>query len=109
MKRLCVYVTYDKQNIVDRYIGYMLKELRTCVDYLAVVCNQLKVVHGIEILEKYADVIFFRENKGFDTGGFKDTLCSLVGWDKILQYDELVLVNDSMYGPFKSMRLIFDE
>lgn len=109
MKRLCIYLTYDKYGIVDKYIGYMLKELKTCVNYLVVVCNQLEIVCGMDILEKYADEIHYRENIGYDTGGFKDALCDLIGWKRVLQYDELVLVNDSMFGPFRTMKAIFDE
>lgn len=33
MKSICIYLTYDKDMIVDRYIGYMLKELKTCRSY----------------------------------------------------------------------------
>lgn len=109
MKRICIYLTYDQQKVVDRYIGYMLKELKTCVDYLAVVCNETEVIRGKEILEEYADEIFYRENIGFDAGGFKDALFTYLGWEKILQYDELVLVNDSMFGPFRPMVDIFSE
>lgn len=109
MRRICIYLTYDRQKTVDRYIGYMLKELKSCADCLVVVCNGTEVVRGMEILEEYADRIFYRENVGFDAGGFKDALCSLVGWDKVLQYDELVLANDSMFGPFKPMQDIFAE
>ncbi|MCI9143234.1 MAG: hypothetical protein HFH87_11540 [Lachnospiraceae bacterium] len=109
MKRICVYLTYDKQNIVDRYIGHMLRELKICVDYLAVVCNEEKVIYGLDILKQYADEIFYRNNIGYDVGGWKDALCSFLGWEKVLQYDELVLVNDSMFGPFRSMKSIFAE
>lgn len=108
-KRIGVYLTYDKQEIVDGYIGYMLKELKTCVDFLTVVCNGKEIRSGLENLTDYADEIFYRENIGFDAGGFKDALCRFIGWDKILQYDELVLVNDSMFGPFKPMTEIFSE
>ena len=109
MKRICVYLTYDKQKIVDKYIGYMLKELKTCVDFLAVICNEKQVIRGKDILEQYADIIFYRENIGLDAGGFKDALTKFIGWDKILEYDELVLANDSMFGPFLSMKSIFSE
>lgn len=102
-------MTYDRQGIVDEYIGYMLKELKSCVSCLIVVCNQLEITCGRDILEKYTDEIFCRENMGMDTGGFKDALCDFIGWERILQYDELMLVNDSMYGPFKSMKTIFHE
>ncbi len=109
MKRLCIYVTYDKQNIVDRYVGYMLRELKTCAEHLAVVCNMPRVVRGADVLEEYADEIFYRENIGFDAGGFKDALCNLIGWDQVFQYDELVLANDSFFGPFRPMADIFKE
>lgn len=52
MKRLCIYLTFDQQNIVDEYIGYMLKELKTCVETLVVVCNALEIRQGRDILEK---------------------------------------------------------
>lgn len=109
MKRICIYLTYDPQKIVDRYVGYMLKELKSCVDYLVVVCNETEIVKGKEILEQYSDEIFYRKNIGFDAGGFKDALCKYLGWDNVLTYDELVLVNDSIFGPFCPMKKIFNE
>ncbi|MCI8466529.1 MAG: hypothetical protein HFI63_11875 [Lachnospiraceae bacterium] len=109
MKRLCIYLVYDKQNIVDKYIGYMLKELKTCMDYLVVVCNMPEVARGLDILETYADQIYYRENIGFDAGGFKDALGKFIGWKKVLEYDELTLVNDSMFGPFRPMKDIYAE
>lgn len=109
MKRLCIYETYDKQNIVDNYIGFMLKELKTCMDYLVVVCNETHIDKGMEILEKYADIIFLRENIGFDAGAFKDVLCHLLGWEKVMIFDELFLINDSFFGPFIPMKDIVAE
>ncbi|MDE5907455.1 MAG: rhamnan synthesis F family protein [Lachnospiraceae bacterium] len=108
MKRLCIYLTYDKQGIVDSYIEYMLKELRTIADRLIVVCNQPQIVSGEHFL-KCADYIYYRENLGFDAGGFKDALCEYIGWNQVWEYDELVLANDSFFGPFRPMREIFDE
>lgn len=107
MKRLCLYLTYDKQNIVDRYIGYMLKELSTCVDTIAIICNTKEICRGRDILEAYADKIFLRENIGLDAGGFKDALCNLIGWEEVRRYEELILVNDSFFGPFIPMKNIF--
>lgn len=109
MKRLGIYLIYDKQNIIDRYIGYMMNELQTCTDYLVAVCNMTEIRCGAGILEHYADEIFYRKNVGFDAGGFKETLCNFIGWDRVLEYDELILVNDSMFGPFKPMKSIFSE
>jgi len=107
MKRLGIYLTYDKQNKIDRYIGYFLKELKTCVSSLVVVCNMEGIEQGEENIRQFADQVFFRKNVGFDAGGFKDALCNLIGWETVLKYDELVLANDSMFGPFYPMVDIF--
>lgn len=109
MKRLCIYLIYDRQNMIDAYIDYMLSELKSCADHLVVVCNMTEIFCGLEILNRHADEIFYRENTGFDAGGFKEALCSYVGWEKVLEYDELILVNDSLFGPFKPMESIFKD
>lgn len=109
MKRLCIYVTYDKEGIIDRYVTYMLKELKSCSTELVVICNCLQISQGLEYLQPYADHIFFRENIGFDAGGFRDAICNYIGWDLIETYDEILLVNDSLFGPFCPMRDIFDD
>lgn len=107
MKRLCIYLVYDRENIVDRYIAYMLQELKSCVDCLAVVYNGEFIQDGEEYVTSYADALFYRKNIGYDAGGFKDAICSFLGWEKVYGYDELILVNDSMFGPFLSMEQIF--
>ncbi len=109
MKRLCIYVTYDFKNIADDYIGYMLRELRKVSETLIVICNYSYIVKGIENIQPYADQIYYRENKGFDTGAFKDALCSFIGWSKVLSYDEICLINDSFFGPFIPFEIIFEQ
>ncbi len=109
MKRLLIYLTYDKQNIIDDYIGYFLNCMRPIAHSIAVVCNMPYIESGIHNLSDYADHIFYRENKGLDCGGFKDALCQFIGWDRLKQYDELILANDSFYGPFEDIGRIFKE
>ena len=58
MKRLGIYLIYDEEKIIDSFIGYMLRELKTCIEHLVVVCNMPEVLHGTDILEKHADEIF---------------------------------------------------
>lgn len=107
MKRLCIYVTYDSENVMDDYIGYMLQEMRKTVDFLIVVCNYKYVVSFLYNMQLYADKIFYRENEGFDAGAYKDALCQYLGWDMVCEYDELLLVNDSFYGPFYPLEKLF--
>lgn len=108
MRRIGIYVIYDKDDIVDDYIGYMLKQLKTVVDALYVVVNGTRILRGRENL-CFATKVFFRENQGYDVGAFKDALENLIGWDVVGRYDEIVLINDSFFGPFCSFQTVFSE
>ena len=107
MKRLLIYLTYDKQNIIDNYIGYFLSSMRPLSNQIIVICNMPRIEKGLHNLTDYADRIYYRENKGLDCGGFKDALCQFVGWEQVQEYDELILANDSFYGPFDDIGNIF--
>ena len=106
--RLCIYLVYDRDGIIDRYIEYMLRELKTCAD-IAIVFNGEAVQRGMEYILPYADHVFYRSNLGYDAGGFKDALCRYIGWEEACKYDELILANDSMFGPFIPMKQIFSK
>ena len=109
MKRISIFCTYDAEGIIDRYISYCLSELRNNSDTVIVVCNMEEIIKGKEYLSKYSDHIYYRKNVGMDAGAFKDAMVNLIGWEELSAYDEIVLMNDSLYGPFIDMKLIFDE
>lgn len=109
MNRIGIFCFYDKNGIVDRYIEYLLEELCQCLSSLVIVVNGKIDVKGKIILEKYADEVYIRENKGFDGGAYKDVLMNFLGWNKIHEYDELIFCNDTFYGPFIPFKSIFDE
>ncbi|NLL75913.1 MAG: hypothetical protein GX235_01495 [Clostridiales bacterium] len=109
MKRIGIFCFHDKEGIVDKYIEFLLHELCRCLSSLVIVINGKINDDGKLILEKYADAIYIRENKGFDGGAYKDVILNILGWKKIQEFDELVLCNDTFYGPFISFESIFDE
>lgn len=104
MKRLCIYVTYDSENTVDDYIGYMLKELRNVSDRIVVVCNYDHIAKGMENVRLYADAIRYRENRGYDGGAYKEALEQITDLES---YNELILSNDTFFGPFIPLGQIF--
>lgn len=106
MKRLGIYLIYDRESIIDEYIVYMLKALQLCCDNLLVICNSKSVWRGKDV-DLYADQILYRNNIGYDAGGYKDALCDYIGWDRLHAFDELILANDSFYGPFYPLDQIF--
>lgn len=107
-KRASIFFFYDKDGIADRYIGYMLDGLREVSEYIVVVCNGLLSADGRKLFEDKADFIFCRENVGFDTWAFKEAI-ECVGWQKLYEFDELILCNFTMFGPFRSLKDVFDD
>lgn len=108
MKRLGIFSFYDKEGIVDSYIEYLLSDLKENLDKLIITVNGIVNHDGLKILENYADQVLIRENKGFDAGAYKDVFVNILGEDEIKKWDEIVLCNDTFYGPFISFKTIFN-
>lgn len=109
VKRAGVFVFYDRDGIVDDYVQYMLRDLLNCVEKLIIVCNGKLTIEGRRKLEKYADVVYVRENIGLDAAAYRDGMLKCLGWDEIDACDEIVLLNDTFFGPFRPFQEIFSE
>lgn len=109
VKRLAIYVIYDKDGIVDDYVLYYLRKLSQNVSHLVIVCNGKLADESRAKLEVFTQDLFVRQNTGFDCGAVKDVLFNLYGWDKVYKYDELLIANDTVYGPFYPFKRIFSE
>lgn len=104
MKRIAVFVIYDNDGILYEYRLHVLKELRTVADQVIVICSCPMDPTSSTILRQMADEVFFRMNRGYDTFAYKYALEEAIGWVKLQDYDELLLVDDSFYGPFWPMK-----
>lgn len=109
MKRLGIFCIYDKENKVDEYIFYLLQSICQQLCELIIVSNNNIDKLTEERLSAYTKKIIIRENIGFDAGAFREVIIGLIESNKIIQYDELVIFNDSFYGPFFDMNHIFDK
>lgn len=108
MKRLGIFCFYDKEGIVDSYVEYLLSELMTVLDRLIVVVNGQVSEDGRYIFSHYTNDLIIRENKGFDGGAYADVIVNFLG-DDIRSWDELILCNDTFFGPFVPMKFIFEK
>lgn len=108
MKRIGIFSFYDKEGIADSYIEYLLNELTTVLDRLVVVVNGQVGEAGRCLFSRYTNDLIIRENKGYDAGAYADVIVNVLG-GKIRDWDELVLCNDTFFGPFVPMRSIFEK
>ena len=99
MKRLCVYVIYDAQMVINQYVECVLAELKKFATDRIVVCNFEKVKRGMEFVIPYTSKIICRKNLGYDAGAYKEVLLGFLTRKELLEYDELLLTNDSYFAP----------
>ena len=107
-KRLGVFIFYDRDSIIDDYVLYMLDSLDKAVDNILFVSNCELNDEEIKKLDKYNLDINIRENIGLDAGAFK-YVYDKYGKDYLSEYDELILLNDTFFGPFKPFKNIINE
>ncbi len=105
MKRAVVFAHYDKDNIVDDYVIYYIKELKKIAETIVFVsCNNIK---NPECLNGLADKIIDEPHDEYDFGSYKRGFLYLK--DKLDDFDELIFANDSCYGPLYPLENLFDE
>ncbi len=109
MNRLAIFVFYDPTGIVDEYVFYYLLELQKVVSRLIVVVNGKICERDVNRLRELSAEIVLRQNIGFDGGAHAEVLIDYVGLSDLRTYDELVLCNDTCYGPFVPFQTIWDK
>ncbi len=106
VKRIAIYVIYDRDGILDGFRKYYLEELRKVTDYIVAVVSGTITPESRDELEELADDVFVRENKGLLAGSWIDGI-KHIGWDTLYKYDELLMLNDSFFGPFFPLTEMF--
>lgn len=107
--RISILVVYDKDGKVDDYLLHLIKELVENTTRLIVVVNGELTEKSFERIGEYTQEIFIRKNEGYDVTAWKEALEKYIGWEQVKRYEELLLVNDSFYGPFCSLKHIFEQ
>ena len=106
-KRIGVFIFFDKDNIIDDYVIYMLNSLNEAVDKILFVSNCELSKEELNKLAKFNIEINIRDNKGLDAGAFKYIYDKYS--EEINTYDELIIMNDTFFGPFKPFKEIIEE
>ncbi len=105
INRVCIFAHYDKDNIVDDYVYYYLRELITVTQKLLFITVSNISKADIAKLETLNIEVIKRKNIGYDFYSYK------IGIERLdlSFYDELIICNDSTFGPIVSMKNIFDK
>lgn len=98
MRRVIFYLVYDRDGRVGDYVLHSLAALRPSAEHIFVVANSTLEPTSAARLAEVADTVWERPNVGFDVWAYRDALRTF-GQERLSQYDELVLMNYTFYGP----------
>ncbi len=98
-RRLVVYTIYDRRGGIDDYVVHALEGLRPHSARIVAVVNGDLTPSGRARLEPVVDEVIVRENSGFDIGAQRHALHHLR--EELSRYDEIVLTNDTWFGPVR--------
>lgn len=106
-RRVVFYLLFDERGEVDEYITYKLERLRPFAQKIIVISNGPLADSGRAVLEGVADDIWERENVGLDVGGYRFAL-NRFGHEQLADFDELILMNYTWFGPIGSFEPVFE-
>lgn len=109
IQSLGVFFSYDKQNVIDKTVLKTISQLSMVVSRLIIVCNMELDEGEMSKLLQYTDEVVIRKNVGFDMGAYADVITKYIGEEQLCFFDEVVLCNDTFFGPFVPMADIVDK
>lgn len=105
MKTVCLFAGYDKNGIIDDYVIYYIKKLSEFADVYYYGDFDAKVGE-LKKIEKYVKESYAKRHGKYDYGSWGE-LIKKIGWKNIQNYDQLILANDSCYGPLYPFEEVF--
>jgi lipopolysaccharide biosynthesis protein len=106
--RCCIFAHYDPDGIVDPYVVEYLRKLRDLdADILFVTTSETLAPEEVAKIAPLCREIIQRVNVSLDFGSWNLGI-RLLG-DDLSNYRQLILSNDSVYGPFRALDPIFRE
>lgn len=100
MKRLLLYVHFNKYNHVSSHVYYQLTQMRPLFSKVIFISNSQvsERDHQKLVNLRLMDNFIQRENIGFDFAAWRDGMTH-VSFDDITTYDVVTIMNDTCFGP----------
>jgi lipopolysaccharide biosynthesis protein/GT2 family glycosyltransferase/CDP-glycerol glycerophosphotransferase (TagB/SpsB family) len=96
LKRVCLFAGYDTHGIIDNYVLQLITELSVYADVYYMADGNLSP-YELDKLKDLTKGAWAVRHGEYDFGSYSRLARFYVGWERIREYDELLLVNDSGY------------
>lgn len=101
----CVYSHFDADGDVQGYVLEALKRIKASGLKIVVMSTSPRISEdGLKEMARYATTVILRENIGYDFGSYKLGIAYLK--EIKAKPNQLLITNDSVYGPFHSLKPI---
>lgn len=98
VRRMAIYALHDPDGVLDAYRSHCLRSLRSVADGIVAVVNGQLTCESHEMLESIVDLVIIRENGKGEMEAWYEGMAK-VGWEALGAYQELMLLDDSFFGP----------
>lgn len=106
--RVLIFLHFNhKENEIAEYVIYWLTYLRPLYKKIIFVSNS-DIDKKEHLINKFSDRTIVRKNVGFDFAGWKEAIFA-EGWERLSQYDNLTLLNDTCFGPMFDWQNYYNE
>lgn len=108
MKILAVFAGYDKDNIIDDYVVYYIKEFKKIADIIYVSdCNMLD--NELNKISEHCIHLINGHHGEYDFGSYKRGYLYAKENNILQTYDKIIFCNDSCYGPLFNLDNILNK
>lgn len=97
-RRVAIFVHYDQDDEVSENDLYLIESIKAVCDDVIFVSHSALPETSFARIGRVCSTILTRENKGYDFSGWRYAM-EAVGRDNLAAVDELLLVNNSTFGP----------
>lgn len=105
--KLCLFSTFDPKGRIDPYVKRYIRSLYKCGFDVVVISTSPSIFSGdLDEVKNFCRAVIHRKNVGLDFGSWKAATEYLPDW---VEYDSLLLANDSVYGPFSNLQSLFEK
>jgi len=109
MYRAAVFAHYDKDNKIQDYVLFYLKELQKYFDKIIFVSDGNLTRQELEKIENISDKSIIGKHYEYDFGSYKRGFLELLKNYEIEKFDEIAFINDSCYGPLFDLSHVFNK
>lgn len=105
-KKICYFASFSRTSIIPKYVIRYLQEIHSNgFDIVFITTSAAIPPEELDKLETLAVRVVWRKNIGHDFGSYKAGLLHID--IDFLGYDQILLANDSCYGPFYPLSHVF--